>query len=388
VVPAAISDDDGEAEVVAVWDDDCDDVDLSSSDEFLPALKRSSSSATKSSLKKRSIGTIDRSVVVVSPANETAKAAASSRPRSQPPEKGLSSIDHDIEDDDAKEFLDGRVMTVMQEHFNAVTMLPGMIYSAYFILAGCWIVGHQAGDGGNDNNDIVIPFQQGNNNNNEWVIDLVREMMFGNNNNGVERYFFGGCINIPAFPSLTALPPLTIIAAALGILLHSPISMMYHWKCATSLPPSERIKHWSRRLDNAFIHVASACASYATSGRVDYLLANVAFNAYCALGQFEPKVRPRRNLLRIALSILLYLLPVVVHGHYRLFLQFVTMFALCGWLFVGYPFGGWSHGMFHLVLSTLPYLVMDATMRLESSGVQIDVAVRCGGYYDNVSTAL
>lgn len=265
---------------------------------------------------------------------------------------------------DAKAYLDKRVMTPMQERFNAITMLPGMIYSVYFILAGCWMV--------TSDQQENIQFQQSESS--EWA-DIAREA-FGNEHGWIENI---GCINSKAFPYLTALPPLPVVAAALSCLVHSSFSVLYHWKYATTLEPSKRIKHWSRRLDHASIHFSSACACYGTSGRMDYFLLNAAFNLDCGLRQIEEKVRPRRNLVRIAMSILFYTLPVLVYGHYALFSQFFVMFAVGGWLFVQYPVAGWSHSLFHLVLTFLPYLVIAASMELESSQRQIAVAAKCAG---------
>ena len=219
---------------------------------------------------------------------------------------------------DAEEFLDKRVMTSNQERFNAITMIPGMIYSLYFILAGCWI---KAGDDYHNGS----PFHQSENS--VWS-DMAREV-FGSENGWRDRF---GCIHSSSFPHLTALPPLPVVAAAVGILVHSPFSMMYHWKAASSIEPSYRVKHWSRRLDHAFIHFASACAAYATSGRVDFFLLNAAFNLDCAYRQFEEKVRPKRNLNRIASSVFLYLLPVLMYKQYFLFFQFFVMFGTGAWV--------------------------------------------------------
>lgn len=265
---------------------------------------------------------------------------------------------------DAQAFLDKRVMTPMQERFNAITMLPGMIYSMYYILAGCWVTA------GIDHNDIPS-FQQSETS--EWT-SLAQEA-FGNDDHGwIEKI---GCINSSLFPHLTALPPLPVVAAAVGILVHSPFSMLYHWKYATVIKSSHRVQHWSRRLDHAFIHFASSCAAYATSGRVDFFLLNAMFNLDCAYRQFEEKVHPRRNLSRIITSVHLYLLPLLVYRQYELFLQFYLMFIAGGWLFVKYPFGGWSHGIFHLSLAFLPHLVMKAAVQLELSQHQIILAAKC-----------
>lgn len=260
------------------------------------------------------------------------------------PAKCENKEEHDV-DAKAKAYLDKRVMTPTQEMFNAITMIPGMIYSIYF----CWMVaGHQQG-------------------NSEWA-DVAQEK--------VEN---GECFDSQAFPYVAALPPLAVSAGALGTLVHSSFSVLYHWKCATSLEPSKRIKHWSRRLDHASMHLACVGAAYATSGRTDYFLLNLAFNLDSGLKQVEEKVQPRRNLTRLAMSIILYVLPTLIYGHYNIFTQFAVMFAVGGWLFVKYPFGGWSHGLFHIVITLLPHLVMTAGMQLESSQLQLTLAAKCAG---------
>jgi len=247
---------------------------------------------------------------------------------------------------DVKAYLDKRLMTTTQEYFNAITMVPGICVSLYFVLSGCWTATHHQ-HGEIDYNDYQQQHE------NKWT-DMAHEL-FGIES-GWESY---GCINSSLFPALTALPPLTIIAAALGNLVHSVVSIYYHITCATTLMGGERITHWTRRLDNASIHFASIGASYATSGRLDYCLLNFIYNVDCMHKQLEVEVHPRRNQTRLAGSILLYVLPVLVRGDYTLFLQFLLMFSLSGWLFgcYPYPFGGYAHGLFHLVLAFLPYLV-------------------------------
>jgi hypothetical protein len=219
---------------------------------------------------------------------------------------------------DTEAFFDKRIMTRNQERFNAITMIPGMIYSLYFILAGCWI---KAGDDHHDGS----PFHRSENS--VWS-DMAREA-FGSENGWRDSF---GCIHSSSFPHLTALPPLPVVAGAVGILVHSPFSMMYHWKAASSIEPLYRVKHWSRRLDHAFIHFASACAAYATTGRLDYFLLNAAFNLDCAYRQLEEKVCPKRNLNRVASSGFLYLLPVLMSKQYFLFFQFFVMFATGAWV--------------------------------------------------------
>jgi hypothetical protein len=78
------------------------------------------------------------------------------------------------------------------------------------------------------------------------------------------------------------MPPLPILFIALGVVSHAPFSFIYHWHYCTTLPPGKpRFDHWSRKLDQAFIHVTSAFVSYGTSGSWDFFVANAAFNAHC-----------------------------------------------------------------------------------------------------------
>ena len=188
---------------------------------------------------------------------------------------------------------------------------------------------------------------------------------------------YARCINIWWLPRLHALPPLPVLAAAIGIVVHAPFSFLYHWSYATKLHPSKRIEHWSRRLDHAFIHVASACMSYATSGRVDYFLMTAAYNLDCAYRQFEQRVRPRRNQIRIAISIFLYVIPVLWRGFYRDFVLLVCIFMLSGWFFIVYPIGGWSHATFHVFISFLPHIIMVSASWHHISQQQIELATRC-----------
>lgn len=185
------------------------------------------------------------------------------------------------------------------------------------------------------------------------------------------------CINIPWLPHFHALPPWPVLAGAIGIVVHAPFSIMYHWTYATKLHPRNRIGHWSRRLDHSFIHFASACMAYATSGSVDYALLNVVYNLDCAYKQFEEKVRPRRNQTRTSISILLYISPVLLRRDYVDFAQLLLIFSISGWFFIAYPIGGWSHSMFHLAIAFLPYVIMNSATKLEASQEQIEFAARC-----------
>merc|ERR1712157_196734 len=179
-------------------------------------------------------------------------------------------------------------------------------------------------------------------------------------------------------PNLYALPPLPVVAIFIGIALHAPFSFFYHYNCATFLPPGiARIEHWSRRMDHSMIHVASAFLSYGTSGQRNYFLLNVIYNLDCVYRQFERRVRPKRNKLRIGISILLYTLPVLSRGDFHLFAQLWIIFFISAWFFAKYPIKGWSHSAFHFTISLIPYFLLQEACKLPASQPQIITAARC-----------
>mmetsp|Transcript_26990 Transcript_26990/g.53887 ORF Transcript_26990/g.53887 Transcript_26990/m.53887 type:complete len:316 (-) Transcript_26990:2166-3113(-) len=261
---------------------------------------------------------------------------------------------------DAKAYLDNRVMSPLQEACNAITMIPQMVFSAYYVLSGSWAKG--ATEMAYYASNPIIQ-QQSN-----WLTHFL-----GDEYRWAENL---GCIDHPMFPRLTALPPPAVMIIAMTGIVHPIFSILFHWYCMR-LEPSKRIPHWSRRLDHAFIHFASACASYGTTGRIDYFLLNVAFNLDSAVKHFETKICPKRNVRRVGISILMYILPVLLHGHYLLFCKFLLMFILAGYSFSKYPIGGWSHTLFHAFLSFLPYLLFCEAVQLNSSQAQISLAAQC-----------
>eukprot|EP00540_Astrosyne_radiata_P013918 CAMPEP_0116853420 /NCGR_PEP_ID=MMETSP0418-20121206/17902_1 /TAXON_ID=1158023 /ORGANISM="Astrosyne radiata, Strain 13vi08-1A" /LENGTH=379 /DNA_ID=CAMNT_0004485819 /DNA_START=116 /DNA_END=1255 /DNA_ORIENTATION=+ len=246
---------------------------------------------------------------------------------------------------DVAKYMAEREMTPMQERMNALTMIPNPIYCFYFIVASLWLSDMQEDSATSSSSDNASD---------------------------------ASCLEIPLLPRLHAMPPLTIMAIALGITLHAPFSFLYHWKYASSLPPGlPRTNHWSRRMDQSFIHVCSALMAFGTTGSWDYFFVNVLFNCDCIYRQFKKKVRPRRNQIRIGLSILAYTLPILRRGDVVLFSQCWFVLGVAGWFFVKYPLGGWSHSAFHLVISLLPPLLMKAACKLPSSHDRIQVAAQC-----------
>jgi len=246
---------------------------------------------------------------------------------------------------DVAKYMAEREMTPLQERMNAVTMIPNPIYCFYFIVASKWL------------SDAMI--QQ----HDTQQLDTLDESQ---------------CITSTWFPRLYAMPPLTAVAIAFGITIHAPFSFLYHWRFASTLPPGlPRTNHWSRRMDQSFIHVASAFMAYGTTGNWDYFLGNVLFNGDCIYRQFKRKVRPRRNQIRIGLSILAYTFPILRRGDVVLFSECWLVLFVAGYFFVKYPLGGWSHSAFHLTIALLPPLLMKAAIQLDSSYEAIKTAAQC-----------
>jgi hypothetical protein len=254
--------------------------------------------------------------------------------------------DHLPSDSDVHIYMTRREMTPLQERLNAITVIPGAFYCFLYLLSGAWLDPAAVDEA---RNSPEFP--------------MIRE----------DR-----CVNSSWFPHLHALPPLPVIAAALGIICHAPFSFVYHWSYAHRLPAGfARTNHWSRRWDQAMIHFCSAVMSYATSGQLDFFLANLLFNADCFYRQFQPEVRPRRNQVRIAISCVAYTIPILRRGDFELFGQLWGILSLGFFLFGAYPIGGWSHAAFHLVLFFLPPLLISAALELPASQGQLKIAAQC-----------
>ena len=151
-------------------------------------------------------------------------------------------------------FLDAREMTATQERWNAITILPNPIFCLYYIFASHWASGKYASIASMDQD-----------------FDQVQ------------------CLKITWLPY--ALPPWPVACITAAICLHAPASFLYHWVYSHSLTPIARISHWSRRLDQVFIHIASALLAYGTSGSWDYFLVNLMYNGDCIYRQLLKKVR-------------------------------------------------------------------------------------------------
>jgi len=244
---------------------------------------------------------------------------------------------------DVDKYMAAREMTATQERWNALTMIPSPLYCLYYIFVGLWI-----------SPEMKHEFRD---------VDTIDDSK---------------CIQSDWFPNLVAFPPGAVLAVFIAISIHAPFSFLYHWKYAHALPPGlPRTTHWSRRMDHAMIHTASVFLSYATSGSWDYLLVNLLFNADCIYRQFKKKVRPRRNQIRVGLSIVAYTIPILNRGEISLFLRCWVVLYFAGWFFIKYPVGGWSHSVFHIIIAFLPPLIMQAASTLPSSREYMEVAAKC-----------
>jgi hypothetical protein len=125
------------------------------------------------------------------------------------------------------------------------------------------------------------------------------------------------------------------------------------------------------------IHFISATMSYATSGSFHFFMANLLFNLDCMYRQLDRQVRPRRNQVRIGISMMAYMIPLLNRGELFLFAKLMVVVVTAGWFFLAYPVGGWSHSIFHLVIAMLPPLVMTESINLLASQDQIRLAAQC-----------
>jgi hypothetical protein len=263
---------------------------------------------------------------------------------------------HLSEEVDVEAYMAKREMTAQQERWNAWTMLPPLVFALYYTLAGLWIP-----------STLVQALRQ----------ELLQSSTtFSSSSSWPWEGDPSQCWSQSTADTATigfwpaAMPPWTIWAIVVGTAIHVPWSFLYHYHYATTLPPGvARTHHWSRRMDHAVMHITAALFTYATSARIDYFLVTFLFNIDCALRHWEPRVRPRRNKVRISLAILAYALPLL-KVDVDLWIRF--WFAMGGgmWLFACYPLGGWSHAAFHLALVPALHPLLQAAAWHSASQVQ------------------
>ena len=291
------------------------------------------------------------------PSIASTSTSAASTPRSKLPLRSSLSLrraSSSFQVECPEKYANARTMTPFQEKVNAVTILPSFFLCLHYIAAGKWILPE--------------------------TMEMAKDMLRGKYDEP------RGCINWTYLPDLTSMPPPTIIAICLGIIVHCPWSFIYHYKYAANPNPVERLKHWSRRCDHSAIHAASICWSYSIScGSIPFLLLNLLYNADCIRCHWEEEIKPRRNQVRILGSMLLYTSPLLFMqdddgSRFVLFRKIWSYFVVAVWCFAAYPIGGWSHAAFHIVMIAVPVLLLDMAAKMEAEGEWSISAAQCAAW--------
>lgn len=259
--------------------------------------------------------------------------------------KDLSSIQRR---EQVKKAKNRAIMNTKQEVMNALTMLPPVIYCLFYLFTSAWIVPSD--------------------------IETVKKSFVNGNKEVVDCYPLGSGV----FPKLYSWPPENLISICIGSLLCSACSFNYHLMCAFVLPPGiSRIYHWSRRLDQSMIHVMSIFWCYASTCNRLYILISIAFNMDSIYRICQKKFWPKRIISRIAIAFIIHSLPIILNETLKFNILYLLIHCTCLWLFHNYPFGKWSHTIFHLFVTTVPAMIMEASMKSERNKEPIEIAAIC-----------
>lgn len=241
-----------------------------------------------------------------------------------------------------KERAKKREMNSSQEIWNALTMLVAPTICLYFIFSGAWYRHESFSEEELD-----------------WSVNDLDE----------------DCIE---FPKMHVMTPDTTKMIAIGYLMHSPISILYHLLCAFKLPPgAKRLDHWSRRLDQTMIHVMSAFICYGTSGSMRYFILAMVFAIDSGYRLFQPLYRPTGCLVRMTICFLLPVLPAFAFGYYVEAMKCLIIYGFTGWIFINYPFGGYSHGIFHLVAALSTPVQLHLSTKTVVGKIALVTAAKC-----------
>ena len=257
---------------------------------------------------------------------------------------------------------DKRHMSQNQEIWNALTMIFPTGIGIYYLLSSGFI-----------SEDAILRAEEAPRVQNLHTMNTI----FGATSTGSVHQEHQG-ISSPYFPSLHALPPIATISVALGYMLHSPCSMFYHYLCAYKLDTApRRMDHWSRRLDQSIIHFLGCFVNFGTSGSIAYCLMTLAFSVDSIVRLFKPGFRPKENQIRMVLTMSFSVMPAVIYGYYDDAAKIALIYAISAWIFAKYPFGGYSHGIFHLVAALATPIQLGMSTRLIASQEAIDIAAKC-----------
>ena len=229
------------------------------------------------------------------------------------------------EEKQAQKYAANREMTSVQEVWNAITMIPYPLFFMFMIVTGSWL-----------SEEDIHSMKE--------VMIFEQTMRTASNMTKVMPFIDNSCVQSSLFPTFHALPPAPVLLAAIGIITHTPCSILYHVLCAWYIPSGpKRIDHWSRRLDQAMIHFISTCWCYASSANLAYSFCALIINAYSAIQLFSQRAhKPKQVIGRIAISLLLPVFPFIVRGEPSLIAQLLCIYGLSFWLFAKYPLGGKS----------------------------------------------
>jgi hypothetical protein len=154
-------------------------------------------------------------------------------------------------------------------------------------------------------------------------------------------------------------------------LLHLPFSFSYHLMCAFDCY-EDRVDCVGRKLDQTFIHVASALCAFGLSGGDGLYTAGMAIlqTWYIAKlwmpGVHDNSFERRSN---VFLSVILYTLPMFWRGdHANFFRAFVGSFmtGASAFAFNRY-FYGWGHSTSHVVLGVFMHCLLASASMIPDS---------------------
>lgn len=127
----------------------------------------------------------------------------------------------------------------------------------------------------------------------------------------------------------------------------------------------------------SMLHVYSSLIAYAFSGSPKFLVALGIFNIDSIYRQFLKKVVPSRNQIRLIVATMASAIPVLLRKDFDFFLKLWSIKGLGFLVFATYPFGGWSHAVFHCIYLLIPPVTMKYVIGLPASQDQLIFAANC-----------
>jgi hypothetical protein len=149
-----------------------------------------------------------------------------------------------------------------------------------------------------------------------------------------------------------------------GVLLHLPFSMIYHFLRALYPHDEQLLWKW---LDLCFIHISSIFYALALSHSVSFTILNALVHINWLRnvgGNVQGDSYKRQRVLNLFWGVLLYTFPVVWRGDLENWFPAMLYMIASGTLYVTKVLGGWSHMWFHLVLVGFQYHLVRAAAYL------------------------